>query len=271
MDYLTRDDAPFDEQQWEAIDNTVVSAAKRVLTARRVLPFNGNATIETQFARIDGWDRAEEFDDAGIVKSTNRKVVEIPQLYADFWLYWRDLADAKNNGVPMDLSAAEMAAQRVARLEDEMVFYGVPGMNIEGLLTVKGSQSIKKGNWGEGEASFTDVAKGIEALEGKGHIGRHSLFVSPDVYVQLQRIQDGTGVLESERIEKLLSGKLVKSTALKANTALLVCAEAYCMDLLVGQDIRTAYIEAVDLNHHLRVLETAVVRIKAPDAIVVYK
>ena len=32
-----------------------------------------------------------------------------------------------------------------------------------------------------------------------------------------------------------------------------------------------AYTEAVDLNHHLRVLETALPRVKSPDAVVVIK
>lgn len=270
-EYLSRGDAPFDDLFWEEIDHAVASTAKRILTARKFLPYNGSASTETLFTKIDGGGRTEEFEESGFAVSNNRKVVEIPQLFADFWLYWRDIAEAKSNGAKPDLGAACMAALKIARLEDTMAFYGIPNMNIDGLFTVKGSQNISRADWTEGENAFIDVAKAVEALESKGHIGRQTLVVSSDLFVQLQRIQPGTGVLESERIEKLLTGKLVKASALKPNTAALISTESYCLDLLVGQDIKTAYLEAVDLNHHLRIMETAVVRIKIPESIVIFK
>ncbi len=99
-------------------------------------------------------------------------------------------------------------------------------------------------------------------------IGRLRLLVSPDVYMQLERLTPGTGLLESLRLEKLLGGKIYMTVSLEPNTALLVSAQAQYMDLLVGQDIAAAYTESVELNHHMRVLETAAVRVKAPDAIV---
>ena len=42
------------------------------------------------------------------------------------------------------------------------------------------------------------------------------------------------------------------------------------MDLVIGIDMTTAYLELVDLNHHMRVLETVLPRIKRQDAIVVF-
>ena len=38
---LNRDDAPFGEKVWEAIDAAVVGAAKSQLGARRILPVDG--------------------------------------------------------------------------------------------------------------------------------------------------------------------------------------------------------------------------------------
>ncbi len=77
--------------------------------------------------------------------------------------------------------------------------------------------------------------------------------------------------MEIERVRQLLEGRIFQATVLQPGTALLLCAQPQYMDLLVGQDIRTAYTEQVELNHHLRILETALPRIKYPDAVVVYR
>ena len=42
------------------------------------------------------------------------------------------------------------------------------------------------------------------------------------------------------------------------------------MDLAVGLDLSVSYLELKDLNHSLRIVETALPRIKRADAIVVF-
>jgi uncharacterized linocin/CFP29 family protein len=266
MQYLDRDGAPFSEELWKRIDKTVNSMAAKVLTGRQFLPLNGPVGGGTQFAKIVR-GKSEEFAD-WYVKTTNQQVVEIPQLFSDFWLYWRDY---ETGGDAMELSSAMTAAQKLARHEDEMIYYGIADMGLEGILTAKGTASQKKGDWSKDEAAYADVAAAVNTLEKNSRFGEHVLVVSADIYTQLQRIQPGTGLLESQRIEKLIGNDIIKSTALKAGTAFLICAEPNCIDLLIGQDITTGFTEAVDMNYHLRIMETALLRIKTPDAIVVFK
>lgn len=270
MEYLSRGDAPFSDELWEKIDTAVTEAAKGTLIGRRFIPLYGPLGGGVSFARIDAPGREEVFED-GFSTMSNREMIQVPQLYEDFWLYWRDLESYARDSLPVEVGAAATSAQKLAMREDSMIFYGVPRLGIDGILTAKGAGSIKRSDWAAGEGAFTDVANGIAMLLEKGRVGRHTLVVSQDLFVQLQRIQGGTGVLESERIGKLLDGRIYTSPVLKPKTAFMVAAQGYYMDLLVGQDISTAYTEAVDLNHHLRVLETALVRIKCPDAIVVFK
>ncbi|MFV0414272.1 MAG: family 1 encapsulin nanocompartment shell protein [Oscillospiraceae bacterium] len=270
MDYLGREGAPISAELWDAIDGAVVSTAKETLVGRRFLPLHGPLGPGVGIAAVDQPGKQEVFEN-GFAVAASRTVLQIPQLYQDFWILWRDLEEAARVGVPLDVSGARQAAQAISRREDEMVFYGVKSLGIDGLLTAKGSLSVKRSNWEEGEGAFADVVAAVTLLQQKGRYGKYTLVVSPDLYVQLQRIQPGTGILESERVKKLVDGKLYMSTVLQAKTALLVCAQPQFMDLAVGQDISTAYTEQVDLNHHLRILETAVPRIKAPDAIVVIK
>lgn len=270
MDYLSRGDAPFNDDLWGRIDAAVTSAAKETLVARRFMPLYGPLGPGAAMVNIDNPEKTEQLED-GFGTIIGRSYAQIPQLYEDFWLYWRDLAASVQDGLPVDLSPAKAAGQKLAWKEDSMVFSGVKALDIDGLLTAKGTSTQKRGDWATGENAFSDVATATATLMQKGYIGRHTLIVSQDLYVQLQRIQPGTGLLESKRIEKLLDGGLFYAPMLPAKTALLASAQAQYMDLVVGQDIRTAYTEAVDLNHHLRVLETALPRIKAPEAIVIFK
>lgn len=270
MSFLARDDAPFDNELWKNVDETIVKAAREMLVGRRFLPLYGPLGPGVRTATIDSLGREEKMED-GFAVFEGRRTVQLPQLYEDFWLYWRDLQAAESEGRPADLSAAYMAAQELARREDEMVFYGVPSLGIEGLLTAKGVNTQKRGDWSSGETSFTDIATAIATLQQNGRFNKFTLVVSQDLFVQLQRIQSGTGVMESERINRLVEGRMFVPTVLKPKTALLLSAQPQYMDLMVGVDFATAYTEAVDLNHHLRVLETALPRIKAPDAIVVFK
>jgi len=268
-DYLGRDGFSFSDDFWENLDNTVNKSVSQVLSGRKFLPFVFSG-VEMQYTVIQGNNKEEEFQD-GFVKTTNRKLVEIPQLYSDFWLNWRDLKTSEQFGTPMDFSPAINAAQAIGKNEDKMIYYGVPSQGLDGLLTVKGSNNVPLSDWGTGENAYADITKGITALEQNGCFGPFYVIVSLDVYIQLQRIHEGTGLLESTRIEKVLGNNIIKSVALKPKTALLVCASSYCMDLLVSQDIATSYLEAVDLNHHFRILETAILRIKKPSSIVVFK
>lgn len=269
-DYLGRDGAPFSADLWQQIDSAVVESAKETLVARRFMPLHGPLGPGVGMVSVDKLVH-EETEEDGFAVMQGRNLIQLPQLHEDFWLYWRDLEAADSAGMPASVSAARVAAQALALREDRMAFYGVKSLGIEGLLTAKGAGTMKRGDWSQGEGAYSDVAKAMAMLLGKGRIGRMRLVVSPDMYVLLERLQPGTGVLESQRIEKLLDGKIYMSISLEPGTAMLLSAQPQYMDLVVGQDIRTAYTEAVDLNHHLRVLETAVPRIKAADAIVILK
>ena len=269
-DYLGRDASPLSEEFWKRLDEAVVETAKEILTARKFLPLYGPLGPGVQVAPTDSPVR-EERTENGFTFSPRRSFVEVPQLSEDLWLLWRDLEAAEREGQPVDLSPALIAAQALCRREDHMVFYGVKSLGVDGLLTVPGVNKLKRGDWGTGEGAFIDIVTGVSALQQRGRMNRHTLVVSPDLFVQLHHIQQGTGLMEIERVHQLLEGRIFQATVLQPGTALLLCAQPQYMDLLVGQDIRTAYTEQVELNHHLRILETALPRIKYPDAVVVYQ
>lgn len=271
MDYLARDDAPFSGEVWNQIDETVVQTARRILTGRRFIDIYGPLGAQTLSVPVDDLNRKSAVEDDGIMSKTGgRAYKELPLIYSDATLYWRDMENSLKSGRPLDLTAVVEAAAKCAKKEDELLFFGSKSFGYDGLFTAKGATHLKRADWKTGENPFADVAKGIETLVEKGVWGRTALVMSPNLYTQLQRIQPGTGRMEIDRVSSLVDGHLYRTPVLGADKAVLVCSDAQYIDLAVGQDFAASYLELKDLNHVLRVVETAMPRIKRSDAIVVF-
>ncbi len=267
MDYLAREGAPFSKDIWGQIDRAVIDTAKKHMVCRRFLNLFGPLGAGVSTVSADISDKQEELED-GIGTIYGRKILELPQLYEDFTLLWRDMEESERNGWPLDLSAAAAAAQKAAKKEDNLILFGNRSLGIEGLLTTEDSYRIERGNWKEGEDAFQNIAHGIAHLASNGFLGRYALVLSPELYLELQRIQPGVNMLELDRIARLVDGRVYSAGAFGAGKAVLVCAEPQYMDLAVGADLSVGYLEQKDLNHSLRILETIALRIKEPNAIV---
>lgn len=271
MDYLSRDAAPLSDEFWGKIDEAVVGTASGILNGRRFIPVFGPLGIGVTNIALDDADKLEEVSKDGILVTSGRRFVEIPTLYEDFVLSSKDIQNSLHLGYPIDLSKAVNAAEACALKEDRLIFFGNSALKIDGLLSVPGSSSVEKSDWKVGENAFSDIAAAINLLVEKGIYGAYSLALSPDLYLQMQRLQPGTGLLEIDRVKTLLNKKIYSTPVLGKDKAVLICADARNVDLVIGQDIKTAYLEQTELNHKFRVLETIRLRIKRPQAVVVFK
>jgi uncharacterized linocin/CFP29 family protein len=277
-EYLQRDQAPLGVDQWAAVDQAVVRTAQSMLVGRRFISLVGpfgpgleavpNDTIGgTGNAQIDLLGNNE--DQAIGIEA--RRFLSLPLLYKDFWVHWRDLEASRQLGVPLDLGKAAAAAAATAQAEDRLIFDGEPGLGLPGLRTAEGRQTLPLGQWDSGGQGFADVVEGVRALIQAGFTGPYALAVSPRLYADLNRIFDASGVLELEQIEKLARRGVYPTAVLPEPSALLVDSGAQNMDLAVGLDLSTAYVESSNLNHRLRVLESLVLRIRRPGAICVFE
>ncbi|WP_196602409.1 family 1 encapsulin nanocompartment shell protein [Pectinatus frisingensis] len=271
MEYLSRDAAALSTEFWQQIDQTVVETASRILNGRRFIPVFGPLGIGVTDIAVDDADKLEEVAKNGVMMTSGRKLVELPTLYEDFTLLAKDMQSSLHAGYPIDLSRVISAAEGCALKEDRLVFFGNSDFAIDGLFSVAGANTIKKSDWKTGENAFSDISGAINILVGKGIYGAYCLALSPDLYLQLQRLQPGTGMLEADRIKKLLNKKIYVSPVLGREKAVLVCADSRNVDLVVGQDMKTAYLEQIDLNHKFRILETIRLRIKRPQSIVIFQ
>lgn len=267
MDYLARDGAPIGADLWKQIDGTVIGNARRHMVCRRFISLHGPLGAGVSSVAVDSTDKEEIFDN-GIGRIGGRRIVELPQLYQDFSLLWRDLEEAASLGLPADLSAVAAAAQRSAKQEDLLILLGDSSLGVEGLFTAEGARRVERGDWSVGEDAFRDVAKGVAYLSSNSMLGRYALVLSPELYLDLQRLQTSVGMLELDRIAALVDGRVYPAGPYGAGKAALVCAEPQYVDLAVGLDLSVAYLEQKDLNHYFRITETVALRIKRPEAIV---
>ena len=203
MDYLARESAPFSPETWEKIDSAVIDNAKKHMVCRRFLNIYGPLGPGASTVPVDGPNKAESLEN-GLGRITGRKLVELPQFYEDFTLLWRDIEESEKLDRPLDLSAAASAAQRSAKREDELILFGNKALGAEGLMTAAGSYKIKRGTWNEGEDAYKDVAHAIAYLSSNSKLGRYALVLSPELYLDLQRLQPNVGLLELDRISKEL-------------------------------------------------------------------
>lgn len=281
--YLMRNDAPLTAEQWSRLDELVVQVARKMLVGRRFLPLTGPLGVGVQTVPVDtvAWSKGcvhySGVDDCASdscececgcepVAVTGRTFLTLPVLHKDFVLPWRDMAAAQQVSSPLDLFAAGGAAAAVALAEDELIFQGNAAHGLPGLLTAAGTR-VALANWGKAEAAFKNVAAAREALVGKGFYGPYALGLSPDLYAAVQRIMPNTGRLEVQFLADLAAVGVFQAPAMPAKSALLVAAGPENLDLVVAQDLATAYLGPVGMDHAFRVLESLVLRVKQPGAI----
>ncbi len=274
-DYLLRDQAPLTAEQWERIDEAVEESGRRALVGRRILPLAGPLGAGIQIVPEYVFRGADQGavdmlgeSDAGIVRAGERRFLPLPLLYKDFQLHWRDLQTQVDLHLPLDTGPATAAAAIVARTEDDLVFNGSPALGLEGLLNAAGRGVLAVSDWNVMGQAFRDVVTATQHLTDAGFYGPYAVVASPRMYAAMNRVYENTGVLEIEQVQKLAAAGVLRSASIPDGRALVIATGASNVDLLVGQDLVVAYLASERLNHLFRVLESVVLRLKRPHALV---
>lgn len=277
---------PLGHEQLEQMKRTVCNTSRKHLVGRKFIKVYGSLGAGAQsvpwdtylppaMANIDLLGNSEHQP----VGTQKRTFLPIPQIYKDFILYNRDLSATGHKqghkghnddgciSMPLDLSTLENAVIQCAKMEDDMIFNGLPEMGIPGLTTVEGRNIIPMKDWSVLGDGFLNVVEATQKLAETGFYGPYALVVSPHLYINLHRVFEKTGVLEIQRVKSFMKCGVYSSNALKGNTAVVVATGQNNIDLVIGEDMGLAYHGPENLNHRFRVWESAVLRIKCPQAI----
>lgn len=217
-------------EDWEKLQRHVHETIEKCLVGRKFLETYGPLGVGSQCVSIDtfglpSWatvDMLGEADNA--IHSLKRDVAHIPVIYKDFWLFWRDLEASKKGEIPLDTSAAIGAAVATAAREDDLVFNGLPDMNMAGLLNVNGRNIMKLSDWSAIGNGFQDVVAAVEKLRNTGFFPPYTLVVSPRLYALLHKVYERTGKLEIDAVKEMVKGGVYQSPVLKKDVALVMAA-----------------------------------------------
>ncbi|MCL4458766.1 MAG: bacteriocin family protein [Chloroflexi bacterium] len=270
-DYLMRDQAPLTAEQWEHIDKVVTEVAQRTLVGRRFIPIFGPLGVGIQVIPKPAFYGAE----AGVEELSKEKearaakYIPLYTIQRDFVLHWRELETSKQLNMPLELGPAAASAAFCAQAEDNLIFNGNRGLGCEGLLNAEGRNLLPLSDWTATGNAFRDVVAATEKLLSAGFFGPYAAVLSPQLYAAIHKVYENTSVLEIEQVRKIITDGVYYSPSLLADSGLIVATGLQNMDLVIAQDLVTAFLETSNMDHRFRVLEILALRIKRPGAICV--
>lgn len=265
-DFLAREEAPLDSKDWENIDNVVVESARKRLVGRKFITIKGPLGPGTQVVhvlKIGGFDTDR-------IEIKERVNLVVPIIHKDFKLSWRDIEYSKQYGFPLELGPAAVSAAYCAIKEDELIFYGSEDYGYKGLLNSSNSTSVQGLDWKINGNGFQNVISAISALSSSGFYGPYAMVVSPSLYAMMHRVYDGTGSLEIAMIRELVTDGIFQTPVIKGMEAAVLATGAENFDLVIAQDLITAYMGPEFMDHLFRVFESILLRIKRPESICVF-
>ncbi len=120
-----------------------------------------------------------------------------------------------------------------------------------------------------GENTFGAVAKAYSILQGLGHYGPYALVLQTDVYADTYAPLATTLILTADRIKPIVTAGFYGTGTLPPSTGLLMSLGGNTMDLVVGMDATTAFLQPDTKRlDQFSVFERYALRLKDPTALV---
>jgi uncharacterized linocin/CFP29 family protein len=238
----------------------MLAAAKPVLAGRRILHVDGPYGLGL---------KAVPLSDPPVERTAiTSGVLPLAYIHQSFMMSKRDLAAFEKDGVLLDTRGVAMAAIECATLEDSLVFQGT--REAAGLMTVKGSNSVKLGVWGEVGGAAGDIIKAITVLDGAGFHGPYIMALAPARYNLLLRRYPNGNASELEHLKTAVTEGVFKAPALESGGILLASGRQYA-SIVVGQDMTVGFVGPVGERLEFTVSESLAPYIRQPKAICLLK
>jgi uncharacterized linocin/CFP29 family protein len=234
-DILRRAQAPVTEEAWQEIDDTAGDILRKQLAARSVVDVDGPHGWQKAAVDLGRLEIAEQPGPDGVPWG-RRAVLPLVEVRLPFTLNQMELDNVSRGATDPDLSALEDAAQKASRFEETVIYHGLPGSGIDGLLAGVENDPIAL------PATATDypsaIAQGLERLYDEGIPGPYALILGSKPFFQL--LQQGSGGYPARRIVRdMLGGDILASRALQGGVLLSQAEDHF--ELTLGQDWSIGY------------------------------
>src|SRR5215510_12809914 len=251
---------PFSAEIMEKIEEAAVSAAREILSGRRIIDVEGAYGLGLTTVEVGNDDLCRE-PGPGEASAVLSRALSLPMIYRRFSISKRRIAAFEEMGQPLNLRP-EDAAQAVALREEEFIYTGQPDFHLQGLLNADGRNTLQGGDWSSVDQVLDNVIAAVNILDGKGYRGPYGLALAPALYNNLFRRYPGSDLLQIEHLKRLCTRGIVKTNI---DGGVLVANDVG--SIVLGQDLQIAYLSPDAAHENFAVTESLVLKIDAPDAI----
>lgn len=260
---MMRDDAPFGAETWKRLDDVMIAAARSQLVGRRMLHVNGPHGLGLRAVTLADEERRDEEQRARLITT---RVLPLHYIHRTFSLDVRDLAAHEREGVLLDTRAVASAAIDAARLEDDLIFNGAPG--VPGLTGIEGAHHRDLAAWTEVGDAVDDLIQAVTMLDEAGFHGPYTLGLSPDRYNLLFRRYRNGNQTEIEHLRLMVTDGIYKAPVLRNGGVLLASGPQYA-SLVLGQDLTIGFIGPDDRSLVFSLSESLALWVARPQAVAV--
>jgi len=236
MDLLKRGKAPIVDEAWQQIDEEARRVLKLHLAGRKLVDFSG-----PHGWRLGGVNtgRLEHIEKGPVehVSHAVRDVRPLVELRAPISLPILELDYAGRGATDLDLDPVILAAERVARAEDDAVFHGFKDAKITGIVEASPHTPIEVRS---SQAWPSAVSAAKEVLRMAGVNGPYALALGMEAYDELMADGDDGYPLRKRLEERVEEGSLIWAPALSEG-AVLLSTRGGDYELTVGQDLSIGY------------------------------
>jgi uncharacterized linocin/CFP29 family protein len=263
MDHLYRDLAPISDAAWTQIDGEAKSRLVTHLAARKLVDLTGPhgwGHSSTDLGRV-----SEVTGPAEGVSATQRRVLPLVELRAEFRVSRVEVDDADRGAGDMELPELDEAVRQIAVGENVTVFHGYAAA---GMLGITESSSHPPITIEEDMEEYPKVvAQATDLLRRSGVGGPYGLAISPDIYTGIVETAEHGGYLLFDHLREILGGPLVWAPGVEGGVVVSLRGGDFVLDC--GQDLSIGYrdhdADVVDLYLE----ESFSFRVIEPDAAVV--
>jgi uncharacterized linocin/CFP29 family protein len=263
MDHLYRDLAPISDAAWAQIEDEAKSRLVTHLAARKLVDLSGPhgwGHSSTDLGRV-----SEVTGPAEGVSATQRRVLPLVELRAEFRVSRLELDDADRGAADMELPELDEAVRQISVGENVSVFHGYAAA---GMLGITESTSHPPLTIEEDMEEYPKVvAQATDLLRRSGVGGPYGLAISPDIYTGIVETAEHGGYLLFDHLREILGGPLVWAPGVEGGVVVSLRGGDFVLDC--GQDISIGYrdhdADVVDLYLE----ESFSFRVLEPDAAVV--
>ena len=147
LQFIGQDQAELTLEQYQLIEDAVITAARKPLVGRTVAPIrelnNFGITelkVYTQSQMTGASIGMAMVQGAADVVGLTPGTLSIPAIWKDFTIYFRDMESSRRIGIPLDTSLASEAGRVVAETEEELIWEKAGPYN--GFMNATGRQRL---------------------------------------------------------------------------------------------------------------------------------